>query len=88
LYIGIGNNIIPRSVVQVQERKKNPREIRRGLNIAILLIITPRSILPLLLTQGFVAVVTLVEISVTNMLIPLFLVSIGPKEKEPPDGFF
>jgi hypothetical protein len=45
-------------------------------------------ILPLLLAQGFVPVVTFFKIGVVNILVPLFRASVGPQEKEPPDSFF
>jgi hypothetical protein len=45
-----------------------------------------RIILPLLLPQGFVAVVAFLKVGVADALIPLFRASAGPQEKEPPDG--
>jgi hypothetical protein len=47
-----------------------------------------RSIFPLFLAKGFIAVVPLVQIGIVDILIPLFRASVGPQEKEPPDSFF
>jgi hypothetical protein len=86
LYVGIRNNVIPGNVVQVKERDKQPIEKLGRLYVAILAIIAVGAVLPLLLSQGFIAVVALLKIGVVNILFPLFLGSIGPQEKEPPNS--
>jgi hypothetical protein len=45
-------------------------------------------VLPFLLPQGFVPVVSFIKIRVMNDLIPFLRGSIGPQEKEPPDSLF
>jgi hypothetical protein len=72
--------------MQIDKHAKKPQKTRGRINVAVLLIIAIRSVLPILISQGFVEVVALVEISVMNIVIPLFRLSIGPQEKEPPDG--
>jgi hypothetical protein len=74
--------------MQVQKHHKEPNETRGRINVAILPIITVRIALPLLLPQGFVAVIALLKVGVMDMPVPLLLASVGPQEKEPPDGFF
>jgi hypothetical protein len=87
LNIGITNKLV-RSVMYIQKHAKNISKIKRRGNIAILPIIAVRIALPLLLPQGFVAVVALLKVGVMDMPVPLLLASVGPQEKEPPDGFF
>jgi hypothetical protein len=74
--------------MQINKHAKKPQKARGRINVAVLLVIVIGVVLPLLLPQGFVAVIALFKIGVMNNLVPLFLASIGPQEKEPPDSLF
>jgi hypothetical protein len=87
LHIPIGNNLIA-SGLNRNIRKEQPGKTRRRFDVAILLIVAPRFVLPLFLPQGFIAVVALLKVGVANTLVPLFRCSVSPQEKEPPDSFF
>jgi hypothetical protein len=77
-----------RSVMYINEHAKKPTKESGRINIAILLIIAAGIVLPFFLAKGFIPMVSFFEIGIMNMLIPLFFASVGPQEKEPPDGFF
>jgi hypothetical protein len=85
LNIRVCNTIVTR-ILNVQKCYKKPRETHRGLNIAILLVITLGIVLPFFLPQGFVPVLAILKIGVVDKFIPLFRISIDPQEKEPPDS--
>jgi hypothetical protein len=72
--------------MQINKHAKKPQKTRGRINVAILLVIAPRGVFPLLIPKGFVVVVALFKIGVVNIVIPLFRLPIGPQEKEPPDG--
>jgi hypothetical protein len=74
--------------MQINKHAKKPQKTRGRINVDVFLIIAIRDVLPRILPQGFVTVVALLKMGVMNNRIPPFFASIGPQEKEPPDGFF
>jgi hypothetical protein len=83
----IADNALTAGIKNIDKNAKNISKTGRRIIVAILAIPRARGIFPLLFSDGFKPVVSVLKVRVGNTILALFSISCCPKEKPAADTF-